>query len=531
MDLSQGAKNLLVKYQSWYASLESKGDATTISVDEVAASVASFYEKIRGVVDWREEHLLRKTAIERILKRRVLFGGQTNELSESLLQELIRGGHFPNNRIQTTKIEEVQLIINKYLSLISQSKTFIPEKLQAKFEDWFLTLAACEIEESLSPRIREKALIDFMAHDMEKQIQLRKRDENKISQDDRMWEIYVGVQRALFKLDDATISLHVLEKFYPEWNRLPPDSVGGIASQILATENKIANLLHHPLAEKFYRIIEAHDTPYLLLGDIISEDPVNFERVAQNTSEFEEAIKNSYAMRLRRLKSRMNRAAFFSTISVFLSKVLIALAIEIPIDTKITHEFNQGALLWSIVIPPLFLLLLVKSVRFSTEENVQKILLEVAKITYETERKDRYEIAFPKKRNVAVDFILHFVYFLSFILSFGIIAVILKHYRFSTLSILVFLMFFSLVAFAGTRIRSRSRELIVGHPKEGFLQGLFDFFALPIVQVGRWLSGQIAKYNILVLLLNVLIETPFQVFVEFIEHLRTFWQEKKEEIH
>ena len=68
MELAPDVKKLSVQYQHWHESIQAKGEAT-IAVDEVAAKVASFYEKIRGVVDWREEHLLRKTAIERILKR------------------------------------------------------------------------------------------------------------------------------------------------------------------------------------------------------------------------------------------------------------------------------------------------------------------------------------------------------------------------------------------------------------------------------------------------------------------------------
>ena len=227
----------------------------------------------------------------------------------------------------------------------------------------------------------------------------------------------------------------------------------------------------------------------------------------------------------------MDRAAFFSTLSVFLSKVLVVLAIELPVDANITHELNYLNLVWSIAIPPLFLLLLIKTVKSSTSENVQKTLLEVAKITFETDRKEVNEISLPKNRGVFLSLIVHAVYLGTFVISFGFLAWILRKFHFSVLSILVFLLFFSLVAFAGTKIRSRAKELMVGKEKEGFVQGLLDFFGLPIIQVGKWLSGQISRFNILVLLLNVLIETPFQVFVEFIEQLRTFWKEKKDEIH
>ena len=71
--LSQSTQKLIQQYQDWYRSLQPKEGISTIHVDEVASKVAAFYEKIKGVVDWREEHLLRKQAIERSLKRRIFF--------------------------------------------------------------------------------------------------------------------------------------------------------------------------------------------------------------------------------------------------------------------------------------------------------------------------------------------------------------------------------------------------------------------------------------------------------------------------
>ncbi len=531
MELSQGTKKLLLQYQLWYQGLEPKENIATITVDEVAARVALFYEKIRGVVDWREEHLLRKTAIERMLKRRLLFGNSGKDMAEPLLHELIRGGHFPNSRLPLQTIDQTQEIINKYTSLIEQSKLYGEKKLQTDLEDWLLTVGACEIEETLSLRTREKALIEFMAQNMEKQIQIRKKDENRILPEERIFEIYVAVQRSLFKLDDATITLHLLEKSYPEWEHLGADSISSLAPRLQSIKMKIESILVHPLADKFYNVVERYDTPYLLLGDIISEDPNKFTELTQNSQMFEVAIEKIYAIRLKKLRARMNRTAFFSTLSVFLSKVLIVLAVELPVDANITHELNYVNLAWSIAIPPLFLLLLVKTIKSSTSENIQKTLLEVAKITFETNQKEVDEISLPRKRGAFLSLIIHAVYLGSFVVSFGFLASMLRKLHFSFPSIVVFLLFFSLVAFAGTKIRSRARELMVGKEKEGFLQGLLDFFGLPIIQVGKWLSGQISRFNILILLLNVFIEAPFQVFVEFIEQLRTFWKEKKEEIH
>src|SRR3989338_461894 len=96
-DLSQSTKNLISKYALWKNSLKAKDGVSTVHVDEVASKVAVFYEQIRTIIDWREEHLMRRAAITRKLKRRFLdleLSNSTESLAEPLVLELVRGGYF-----------------------------------------------------------------------------------------------------------------------------------------------------------------------------------------------------------------------------------------------------------------------------------------------------------------------------------------------------------------------------------------------------------------------------------------------------
>ncbi len=127
--------------------------------------------------------------------------------------------------------------------------------------------------------------------------------------------------------------------------------------------------------------------------------------------------------------------------------------------------------------------------------------------------------------------IITIFYLLTFVITFGLIILGLQKLNFGILSIIIFLIFISLISFAGVKIRERSRELEVIEKKESFLMIFIDFFSLPIIRVGKWLSSQWAKYNIIIVLINFLIDLPFQSFVEFLEQWRAFLKEKKEEIH
>ena len=160
MALSQGVQYLLKEYRQWNEDQQVRENVQTISVDSVAARVASFYERIRGIVDWREEHLLRKTAIERILKRRMFTHKISEDFAENFLSELVRGGHFPNNQISFAQVDRIQEIVEKYVFVITRSN-------EKKLQDWLLSVAAVEIEEALSNPRRERALIELMTEDVD----------------------------------------------------------------------------------------------------------------------------------------------------------------------------------------------------------------------------------------------------------------------------------------------------------------------------------------------------------------------------
>jgi hypothetical protein len=530
-ELLESTKKLLGKYQYWHQSPQLKPEGATISVDEVASRVASFYEKAREVIDWREEHLLRRTAIERVLKRRFFMKKNGQDIAEPLIQELIRGGHFPNDSIPEEKISDVQKMIDKYV-FITENAPEPPQKERMKMRlyDWILAVAACEMEEILAPPIKEGALMEFMLEQMKDKIQL-KENGKVISEEEKNTQIYIAVQRALFKLDIPLISYNLLKKWHPQWTRLPEEEIKKVAGSIYSLWDRIEKSLNHPLGDKFYEICERKDTPYLILGDIIGENPEKAPEYLENPDVLENKIREAYRRRLNKVKTRIKRAAVYSTLSIFLTKMLVALAVEVPFDRYLTDQFSYFTIGLNILIPPMLMFFLVLSIHPPSKKNEELVVMEVIKITYGREKNGVYEIRPAKERGAAYGLTFGFLYFLSFAATFGFIFWALSKLNFSIVSIAIFIMFVSLISFAGVKIRKRAKELVVEKEKDTFLRTLFDLFSLPVIQVGKWLSGQWAKYNAMAVLFNSLLDMPFQMFVEFLEQWRSFLKEKKEKIH
>ena len=523
--LNQTTQELVSQYQNWYQSLQPKEGQININVDEVVSRVASFYEKMRGVIDWREEHLLRKTAIERILKRRLFLKKNGENIATPLIFELIRGGHFPNDTIPEAKIAEVQKLIDKYIFILGNAPVPAREKMKIQLYDWLLGVAACEIEEVLAPPLKEQALMEYMLESLKGRVKVKLPEEEKNTQ------LYIAVQRALFKLDSPIISYHLFKKWYPEWSNLAQEKLAELSKNIYLVWEKVEKELKHPFSEKFYKLAEQYDTAYLILGDIIAQNSKEGLEKLQDPSILETKTKQAYKERLNKVKAKMGRAALYCTISIFITKVMVAIAIEIPFDKYVTQQFSPLVLGLSVIIPPFLMFLLVLSIRPPSKRNEELVMMEVMKIVYQRERKDVYEVRLASPRGFILNSIIVLIYLLSFFASFGLIVWGLEKLNFSLVSIVIFLIFISLISFAGVKIRQRAKELVIEKEKESFLRTLFDLFSLPIIQVGRWLSNQWARYNAVAVLFNSLLDMPFQVFIEFLEQWRLFLKEKKEKIY
>ncbi len=533
-NLSENTKKLISQYQNLQKSQTPKENVSTVHVDEVASAIASFYEKIRGVVEWREEHLLRRAAIERKLKRRLFLQKSADEVAEPFVLEMIRGGHFPNDSIEEKKIEEIKKILNKYIFILeNSSEKKGEEQTEMRLYNWLLDICACEIEETLSNPIQERALVEYMTAIMKERIQVSENVMAKkiIQKDEIENQVYIAVQRALFKMDNSYISYHLLKKKYRNWPELSQEEGKSIAQNIYQLWKGFDRELKHPLSEKFYQICEKYDTPYLILGDVISQNPLETAKKLSNGETLESQARSAYQKRLSKLKSRVSRAAFYSTVSIFMTKMLLAFAIEVPFDKYVLKSFNYETLWLNIIIPPLLMFLLILTIRPPGSDNLEKVIVEVIKIVYENKQKEVYPIKAGRKKSIVFSLFILLFYLITFIISFGAIIWIMLKLKFSVLSMIIFLMFLSLISFAGVKLRERSKELQIVEVKSRFLTFLIDSFSMPFLRIGRWLSKSLAKYNVLVVILTALVDMPFQLFTEFIEHWRAFLKEKKEEIH
>src|SRR3989338_6827004 len=88
-----------------------------LDVSRAVSLLAVLYERARNAVEFRADHLIRRAAIERILKRRIMLNGGGTNIAEQLILELLWAKYIDSSLVDNEKTAVIQSIIDRYLTL------------------------------------------------------------------------------------------------------------------------------------------------------------------------------------------------------------------------------------------------------------------------------------------------------------------------------------------------------------------------------------------------------------------------------
>jgi hypothetical protein len=544
-DFSQTGEKLLNDYQNYVQSLKPKGEVTYIHVDEIASKVAVFYENLLRVINWKEEQLVRRTAIERKLKRRLIteISGLsliTNlkpaKIAEALVLESIRGGHLPNNHIPQSKIKDVQNILEKYIYILKnissdQNRGSSDVKLKVQFYNWLLEIASCEIEETLAPPLRENALINSMAQVMEERIRIK--PEGSISETEKRIQIYIAVHRTLFNLDAPIISYRLLKWQHPEWINMPASLYPQAAQNIFKIRQEIETQLNYHWSGEFFKIGEKYNTPWLILGDVLDQFKKKPEAITAKLADkevFNKLITEAYEERYKTLKRRLLRMGLYSSLSVMIANAFSLFIVEVPLAKLLYGQIKPWAMAADIVVPTLIMIGLVSAYKLPGKTNIDRVIEEIHKIIYQQEGEEMYEIRVKQTRRILTSIFIFFLYLLGLAIALGVIIWILRLIKLPPTSIFINTLLASVMIFGAMVVRQRAKELAV-EERTTFLEFSIDFLSIPVAKIGQWLASKWKKYNVVSVFFTALIDMPFFALINFIENWSSFLKERKSEIH
>jgi membrane protease YdiL (CAAX protease family) len=231
------------------------------------------------------------------------------------------------------------------------------------------------------------------------------------------------------------------------------------------------------------------------------------------------------------MKLKLWRSALRSILYIFLTKSIFVILIEIPAIKIFGEELSYVSLGINILFPALLLFFIVLITRKPSKKNLELVVEGIREVTYtDYERKLPYEIKQSVKRNKIVNFIYNIIYIATFLFTTYLVIKLLGFINFTWVSIVIFLFFLTFVSFFSVRIKRSLKEFTIEEKKDNLIDFLLDFFFMPIVAIGRWLSDKASKVNIFVFILDFVIEAPFKIFVEIAEDWTKYVKERKEDI-
>ena len=503
-----------------------------IKVGETLSLFAHAYERLRYAVDYKKGHLLKRNAIERILKR-ILRGRWEKDpqaLSEALIKELIWARYLRNDYYPLSKINEVAVVIGKYLKLMEFSFRKFPDKKRLlPWRDWLVSIASCEIEERLDP-----SLLSIEALSVSALSWFEKRydwDESGLDKKEKEKQIIIAVHRGLFRSDDARTSYHLLKFLRPGLREEAVESLDERnLEEILSALGEISVSLSLPVQSRLYRFVQKQIAAFQVLKEVIEDDLDNIRMVISDKAEFEERIYQMCEEKYSDISARVTRGIIRSIVYIFITKIFFAILIEIPYEYYLLGGISFVPLLTTIAIPILFVILVALTIKRPGEANTARITQKIFDFVYDGEKdRTKFSVAGGKRRGLTYK-VFAFAYGSLFFLTFAAISWVLFKIGFSMVGGVVFFIFLSLVLLFGYRVKFTASELNVMGERDSFLSHLVTNISLPLLDLGVWLSDKFSRFNFLITFLDFLIEAPLKNIIGVMDEWTDFVREKREEV-
>ena len=488
-----------------------------IHVVGAGGTLTSAYEQLRNAAENTEEHLLLQNAIRRFY-RQLLLTRDHKDLKRSgdeLAIELTLAGYLKNDSLTANQIKTINTLATQYGELL--------ESLRARKVSnetalrWVLEMLSVSVERELSDHFDDDVFMQFCYEYFRATLDPTKLFDGKTPKDYDI-ALFMAVHKALLKSDTAVIRADLMRRYQIAQSE---------TKRFIDLSTHIDGVLASHLADRLYRIVDRQAAPERIVRRMLHED-VDVRKLLENKPQFLTAFETQLDREYSQVSVRIRRAIIKSIIFLFITKVIIGLAIEIPYDYALHDRIIWLPLIVNLLFPPLYMALLSLTLRLPGPANTRALSDRIASVLYTGDARLNLQATPPLYRKsgraASVFYVLFGVALISLI-SWGLVAI-----GFSPLHLLIFFIFLSTASFLGFRLSRMVRELEVVNTQQTGLTFVRDLFYLPFVVIGRWLSEKYSKVNIITLILDMVIELPLKTILRLVRQWAAFINAKKDEI-
>lgn len=481
------------------------------------------YEQLRKVAEYREDHLLLRSAIERFIGRQANLA-KYQPIGSELIRELTQAGYLQNDSIAEGTIAEIDALLASHAMRFQKFHKLgrVDPGIAA---EWFLQVASVQIENLLAPDPKATAFAQFAYEHYLTAIDAdHLRDDDPATTNDQGYRIalYCAVQRALLKSDKATTRAYTVMASLPDLEVAPLEHFAEV-------NELVDTLFQAPSTNRLFRLINRYGAPMRILRELIKSTN-GIDELLANRDETLSHVKalcgKEYDETHTKLRSRIIKTIAF----IFITKILVGVAVEVPYDIILHSEIAWLPLGINIMFPPLYMALISSRIHIPGRQNTAAITDHIDRVLYDGAGAP---IVYEFKRRVAstgLNRLFTGVYTISFVGSIALVIWTLYELGYNFGGATIFFVFFSAVSFLGFRLRQSASELELVEEHQGWLQTLIDFLSTPFVRIGHWISDKYARANFITFILDLAIELPFKTLLRLIQQWVSYMRDKQEEL-
>jgi hypothetical protein len=504
-------------------------EVSKITVSQTVSFLAFAYEKVRNAVEFREDHLVRRAAIERILKRRLILKPDGKDEGENLIRELLWARYLPNNSVTHNDVAIIQETINKYLYFRTKVLTGRTKEVQTELSRFIIDLMTCELEENLNPESTQtkSAYLYFFYQTLKNKIEIK-----NVPDQEKDTYFYVACEIAFAKNDLPYMRYHMYKLLHAPISQLSMDEIDELVPKFPQIVKKVDETINNPYKEKIIRFVKKQTPPFLILFTIADKYKTELQKTLTDPNELWEKVDIICREVYTATKKKIRTAAIRSIIYIFITKSAFVLILEYPVTLYLYGAVHMTPLIINTLFPPFLMAAIITFVSTPNEKNTKLIYSRIRDIlTKDPEHIEIKNMIYKENRVKRPILLFGFTifYLLTYAVTFALIYYGLGLLNFNIINKAVFIFFISIVTFFAYRIRQTAKEYSV-EDKPGILSPIVDFFMIPVLSVGKFLSSEIGKLNVFILIFDFLIEAPFKLIFEIVEEWINFVKTKKDEI-
>ncbi len=469
--------------------------------------LARVYEVARNALEYRADHLVRRAAIERIARRKLVFNRDTDKIAEELLTELRWALYMTELEEEHTKKEEIKGVLDKYIESI------VGGKLN---RDWLIGALSAEIEDKFNPNNDYQRFTTFTYNYLRQKVTLK-------DDPDMELVLYVAVDRTYTQSDEQQVAYHLYRLIRSQAKN---ENEVDLLAQAYDSYQKAMN---HKLQNKLCAYVRKQMGPMVLLRDMYFASPIRFLASVENKESFIELGHETLEAQLKMTRRRMNTAMIRSLIYVFLTKMLVAFLVEVPLERLFAGHVQYFNLFLNMIIPIVGMLALTATTRLPGEKEQEKLINKAWLIVSDFAAEPAPWEVYPSQKRFSsvLSVIFYSLYGILFVGIFAVMVSLLRLIGYNVFNLAVFMFFLSVVSFFAFRIRQTA--MVYTYRAKISRSTLIDSLLLPIIVVGGWFSMGVSKLNFLVFIFDFVLEAPFKIILKFLDNWFAFLSARKDD--